>query len=863
MSILTYPLGFIGGGKEDFYNNVMENSVRFDGASHMLRTPAVAGDPEQFTFSFWYKAADLGSQRVVISQYDSGTDVGSFSFESNDRVDFIHWTGSYAWQISPTQVFRDPSAWTHIVIVHDSQNGVAVDRQRIYVNGVKVTSYATQTNSSQGFDSATFNTAQRHSIGNRHDGTADNKPLEGNLTDFYFIDGYALSAENFGEFKNGAWIPKAYAGPPPILTDSSLDPKGLDLWGTNAGKLTYDQYYIGESAIDARNNAPAIRVNDRAKLSIGASEDFTIDFWVYGLGAATDHNYRIFQGGANQSDGISLLYGDSSGDDPLQFGNSDHSGGTATIQIARSNLGYGSFEWHHCTVTRNGTSLKMYADGVLANTVTDSSTYYTDPTNDNFTLFGYPGSGVTNSRPNFIIDEFRYLVGESKPPRFYFGTNYGDEDGGRLAHRATTADKFTDDERTLLLISGKSANTHARAISLIDESGFHTDNVHFSNSTVSFYPTQDGVGHHFTISGPEHTTKESFIGNTSSIVTDGADDYFTAPDHADWSFGAGSFTVDFWVYRPDTDGTGSHISIHTHGASGADVGAWGLYTASAHGVGVSDGNSGHNTPANLFFQNYTWHHVTWVRVGNSGEKIYVDGIETGATGRSPAARDFSAGVELRIGHYWGGEYTAAYYDEIRVIKGAPDKPQIKWTHTQTAGAGNKAPYDVHAWRVHGHEFTDDNATSLLVHGDFSESANTTNLDKKGYQFDGSNDVVDLGDLHAAINYVSFAGWWYLTNHVNDAALFAKRSSTEQTGDYFVRLTTEGRVLFDAWTGSGWQGSVTSSTSLPIGRVFHFGFQYSSDGTGLCRMLLDGELIHTDSSISSPQTLNGGTSDFRI
>ena len=46
-----------------------------------------------------------------------------------------------------------------------------------------------------------------------------------------------------------------------------------------------------------------------------------------------------------------------------------------------------------------------------------------------------------------------------------------------------------------------------------------------------------------------------------------------------------------------------------------------------------------------------------------------------------------------------------------------DKPQIKWTHTQTAGAGNKAPYDVHGWRAHGHEFSDDNATSLLVHGD--------------------------------------------------------------------------------------------------------------------------------------------------
>ena len=53
MSILTYPLGFIGGGKE-FYNGVMENSLRFeDGDSPQLAlTPASAGNRKTWTFSF-------------------------------------------------------------------------------------------------------------------------------------------------------------------------------------------------------------------------------------------------------------------------------------------------------------------------------------------------------------------------------------------------------------------------------------------------------------------------------------------------------------------------------------------------------------------------------------------------------------------------------------------------------------------------------------------------------------------------------------------------------------------------------------------------------------------------------------------
>ena len=100
-----------------------------------------------------------------------------------------------------------------------------------------------------------------------------------------------------------------------------------------------------------------------------------------------------------------------------------------------------------------------------------------------------------------------------------------------------------------------------------------------------------------------------------------------------------------------------------------------------------------------------------------------------------------------------GEAFQGYLDEVQYSSQSAKHPTIKWTHTQTAGAGNKDAYDVHGWRAHGHEFTDDNATKLLIHGDLSESANTTNLTAKGYQFDGTNDNIDLGDLHGAVNYV--------------------------------------------------------------------------------------------------------------
>ena len=44
--------------------------------------------------------------------------------------------------------------------------------------------------------------------------------------------------------------------------------------------------------------------------------------------------------------------------------------------------------------------------------------------------------------------------------------------------------------------------------------------------------------------------------------------------------------------------------------------------------------------------------------------------------------------------------------------------------------------------------------------------------------------------------------------------------------------------FDAYTGSGWQGAVDSTVPIPIGRVFHFALQYSSDGTGLAKIMFN-------------------------
>ena len=82
MSILTYPLGFIGGGKE-FYNGVIENSVRFDVAStsKLTRLTGSGGNEDCWTASLWVKRGNPALiDPLMTSSPATGTWTDSFGF---------------------------------------------------------------------------------------------------------------------------------------------------------------------------------------------------------------------------------------------------------------------------------------------------------------------------------------------------------------------------------------------------------------------------------------------------------------------------------------------------------------------------------------------------------------------------------------------------------------------------------------------------------------------------------------------------------------------------------------------------------------------------------------------------------------
>ena len=120
-------------------------SVRFrsSASAYFNRTPSVAGNQQKFTLSVWIKRGVLGNgsvTSVVMSAYDgSSSTQGGLLFDTNDTLTFYTGgSGSYG-RITTSAVFRDPSAWYHVVAVCDTTQATATNRMALYINGVAQT----------------------------------------------------------------------------------------------------------------------------------------------------------------------------------------------------------------------------------------------------------------------------------------------------------------------------------------------------------------------------------------------------------------------------------------------------------------------------------------------------------------------------------------------------------------------------------------------------------------------------------------------------------------------------------------------------------------------------------------------------
>lgn len=265
MSLLSNA-NAIGGGY------TIPNSLRFraSGSAYLSKTWGTAAtDGKKMTFSAWVKRGNLSTQNTI---YASLNNYESCIFQTDGT---IRLNGPYmaAQQgiLVTTQVFRDPSAHLHIVVVYDTANATAGDRVQLWINGTRVTSFSTNTASNIN------NTCTEWLVNTKVNqiGYLSPYPFDGLMSEVVVVDGQALTPSSFGEQNSdGVWVPKKYTGTYgnngfylPFsdnsgLTSGSNTGLGKDFsgngnyWNTNAISLTAGVTY--DSMVDTQTNNYAV-----------------------------------------------------------------------------------------------------------------------------------------------------------------------------------------------------------------------------------------------------------------------------------------------------------------------------------------------------------------------------------------------------------------------------------------------------------------------------------------------------------------------------------------------------------------------------------------------------------------------------
>jgi len=191
----------------------ISRSLRFNSldSAYLTRTPSVAGNRKTWTWSGWVKRAQV-STGTYYQLFGGGTGSGA-----NDGIFFdttaggIYYTATGSDTLVTSSVYRDTSAWYHIVFASDTAQSTPTNRIRIYVNGSEVTSFATANYPAQNADNIYINTTSQHRIGAH---TNSGFYFDGYLAEVNFIDGQALDSSSFGytDSITGSWLPKKYVG---------------------------------------------------------------------------------------------------------------------------------------------------------------------------------------------------------------------------------------------------------------------------------------------------------------------------------------------------------------------------------------------------------------------------------------------------------------------------------------------------------------------------------------------------------------------------------------------------------------------------------------------------------------------------
>ena len=195
-----YDIAYSNKFESDNSESIIRNYAADIGANCIANNSTT--NAKKFTVSYWVKKTELlasGQNIPWVAIAGGNATVVKFQDEK-----FAAYDDSAGWSLATNAVFRDTSAWYHLVCAVDTTQSTAANRVNLYVNGVLQTSFATESYGTQNADNQLWKLNTEHQIG----GSSYFKG--GYITEVHCIDGTQYAASDFGEFDedSGIWKPK-------------------------------------------------------------------------------------------------------------------------------------------------------------------------------------------------------------------------------------------------------------------------------------------------------------------------------------------------------------------------------------------------------------------------------------------------------------------------------------------------------------------------------------------------------------------------------------------------------------------------------------------------------------------------------
>ena len=213
MSLLANSNAIESGG----YN--IDRSLRFrsSASAYLNKLIGAGGSNTKHVTSFWMKRGTItpASYMALYSAYQDANNYIYIYIGTTDKIG-IYWvsSGSAVLNMQSTMVLRDPSAWYHVYFAQDTTQATAANRFKIWINGVEITSWSTNTNTTTQNNGTPFGGNFYHNIG-RNNQTSSNY-FDGYIAEFNDIwqPSTIPSVTDFGQTDavTGVWTPKKYTG---------------------------------------------------------------------------------------------------------------------------------------------------------------------------------------------------------------------------------------------------------------------------------------------------------------------------------------------------------------------------------------------------------------------------------------------------------------------------------------------------------------------------------------------------------------------------------------------------------------------------------------------------------------------------